>query len=377
MILPKSLLFTLVFLQIMGTAAPAKITFIPTQTFTVSQTPDILASGAFNRDGRTGVAVATKSNSGVTTYVDVSTTPAEKGGPCGDFEDCESHVCLGRLCCEHICPSADHTCGVPGFDGESYRLRDNGETCTYDAECLSAHCTDGVCCNVANCPDGERCSICGLEGVCSKPLMPGEYCCDDDLSCTTGFCTDGLCCRVGVCPEGDVCSPPDGFCNEAPSPTPTPAGQGGHCHVERDCQPGLVCENGVCCNEHCRPGYLCSAEQGGICIRGPAPPTRTPRPTEWFPSATPIPTPTCPPGFIPVGGLCSSASDSCVGDCNQQGTVTVDELVRGVNIALGIAQLRDCPVSDDDYDGQVAADELIMAVNAALIGCPVWVRRSR
>jgi hypothetical protein len=282
--------------------------FLPKLAIDVGASPFAVVAADFNGDGWADVAIGTQSDSKITAYENVSTTPAGKGEPCNDPEDCESDECLGGLCCEEMCPSPNFTCGVPGFEGECYRLRYNGEICSYDVECQSAHCTDGVCCDVANCPDGERCSICGLEGSCNEPLMPGEECCDDDLSCNTGFCTDGVCCRVRVCPEGDVCSPPDGFCMEPPTPTPTRRAQGEDCEVDQDCQPGLVCVDGVCCNEHCRPGYFCSAEQGGVCVRGTPPPTRTPTPTR-IASTTPIvPTPTCPPGFQSSGGLCTSVS---------------------------------------------------------------------
>ena len=59
----------------------------------------------------------------------------------------------------------------------------------------------------------------------------------------------------------------------------------------------------------------------------------------------------------------------CAGDCNDDGTVTVDELVRGVNIALGIAEVKACRLFDKNDDGAVTVDELVSAVNAALGGC--------
>jgi hypothetical protein len=295
--------------------------FLPKFFINVPAGPYAVAAADFNGDGWPDVVLGTQSDSKVTTYLNVSTTPAGPGEPCIDAEDCQSETCLGGLCCEDICPSPDYTCAVPGFEGECYRLRDNGEVCTYDIECLSAHCTDGVCCDVTSCPEGQRCSICGLEGTCHEPLMPGEPCCDDDLSCDPtyckgdgisedhgGCCTDGVCCRQRVCPDGDLCSPPDGFCMEPPTPTPTRTGQGGDCDVDQDCQPGLFCVNGICCNERCKPGYFCSEEQDGVCVKGTSPPTRTPTPTR-IPSTTPIiPTPTCPPGFEPSGGLCTSVS---------------------------------------------------------------------
>ena len=59
----------------------------------------------------------------------------------------------------------------------------------------------------------------------------------------------------------------------------------------------------------------------------------------------------------------------CAGDCNGDGTITIDELVRGVSIALGSNATSACAALDDDGDGSVAINELIRAVNAALTGC--------
>jgi parallel beta-helix repeat protein len=60
---------------------------------------------------------------------------------------------------------------------------------------------------------------------------------------------------------------------------------------------------------------------------------------------------------------------ACVGDCNQDGEVTIDELVAGVNIALGNQPADDCPPLDANDDGAVTIDELIVAVGNALSGC--------
>jgi hypothetical protein len=58
----------------------------------------------------------------------------------------------------------------------------------------------------------------------------------------------------------------------------------------------------------------------------------------------------------------------CVGDCNQDGHVTVDELVRAVNLALGTATTA-CPAFDRNGNGLVTIDELVRGVNSALNGC--------
>ena len=64
------------------------------------------------------------------------------------------------------------------------------------------------------------------------------------------------------------------------------------------------------------------------------------------------------------------AQDACTGDCDADGAVFVDEIVVGVNIALGVAQLAQCSAFDADDSDTVEVDELIQGVNNALNGCP-------
>jgi len=298
---------TRVFARFVRTVMPGP-RFLLKSVYDVANQPYALAVGDFGGDEKPDVVIGTRSDSRVTMLINVSTTPRPPGEVCNNDEDCESEVCLDGICCEEVC-APDSTCAVPGHEGECYPLRFNGEVCTYDIECLSNHCTDGVCCDVAECPGGERCSICGLEGTCNEPLMPGEFCCNDDLSCTTNYCTDDVCCRVRICPEGDVCGA-DGFCVTAPTATPTPLPLGEPCDRDEECQSGY-CTDGVCCTvPNCPPGYYCSSLPSalGECVIGTRPPTRTPTPTR-IPSVPPtLPTPTCPPGFEPSGGLCTSVS---------------------------------------------------------------------
>jgi hypothetical protein len=66
----------------------------------------------------------------------------------------------------------------------------------------------------------------------------------------------------------------------------------------------------------------------------------------------------------------ATAAPSCPGDCNGSHDVTINELITGVNIALGNTGVGTCPAFDRNGDGSVTIDELIRAVNAALSGCP-------
>lgn len=61
---------------------------------------------------------------------------------------------------------------------------------------------------------------------------------------------------------------------------------------------------------------------------------------------------------------------SCVGDCDGNGMVAINELILGVNIALGTASVDDCPAFDENGDGMVGINELVTAVNNALNNCP-------
>jgi len=66
--------------------------------------------------------------------------------------------------------------------------------------------------------------------------------------------------------------------------------------------------------------------------------------------------------------LSMSCSSPCPGDCDGDGTVSIAELIRGVNLALGSPE-EDCSAFDLDGNGTVTVNELIAAVRAALDGC--------
>ncbi|MEO8602194.1 MAG: hypothetical protein ABI629_06430 [bacterium] len=115
----------------------------------------------------------------------------------------------------------------------------------------------------------------------------------------------------------------------------------------------------------------CSVEDDAeMCCGGPvstATPTPTPAaatdtPTLGTPAATATETPTSGPIGV------------CVGDCNDSGTVSIDELIRLVNIALGSAPLcpgvgTGCLAGDANCDCEITVDDIIRAVNNSLNGC--------
>jgi len=46
-----------------------------------------------------------------------------------------------------------------------------------------------------------------------------------------------------------------------------------------------------------------------------------------------------------------TSAAACTGDCNADGVVTVNELINGVNILLGAAEIAQCAACDDQPQG--------------------------
>lgn len=60
----------------------------------------------------------------------------------------------------------------------------------------------------------------------------------------------------------------------------------------------------------------------------------------------------------------------CPGDCDENRTVAVNELMQSVNIALEQAEIAACSAADRDVDLHLRVPELVSAVRSALAGCP-------
>lgn len=96
--------------------------------------------------------------------------------------------------------------------------------------------------------------------------------------------------------------------------------------------------------------------------------TRTAPATAGTPT-TPTRTRTHPRTATAIPSTSSTPFTGCVGDCNGDGTVVVNELVVGVRIALDPGGLALCRAMDANGDAVVSIDELVRAVSLALTGC--------
>jgi hypothetical protein len=77
------------------------------------------------------------------------------------------------------------------------------------------------------------------------------------------------------------------------------------------------------------------------------------------------------PFTIRVSAANGPCGDCCLGDCDSGGTVTVDELIRMINVALGTASLSTCEAGDKNGDGTIDVPEIIATVQTALDRCVV------
>jgi hypothetical protein len=115
--------------------------------------------------------------------------------------------------------------------------------------------------------------------------------------------------------------------------------------------------------------------------------SNTPNPSP-IQSATRSPTPTTAPSNTPTAMASPTESPSatpspsvnpavvCVGDCSLDDEVTIAELLRMVNIALGGASVDTCEAGDSNHDKVVTINEILQAVSRALTGCAIGVPAS-
>lgn len=190
-------------------------------------------------------------------------------------------------------------------------------------------------------------------------------------------------CSLTVHPEGTLEGVTPGcLCRSrtiasAPTPAPSPylyikvTGQNGESHTRFVHLPlaGMTAGTSL---PSCTPTSTPSATEVPTLTGTP---TRTQTPT---PSSTPTKSP--PPTFsatqFPTATLTQSLDATptplpppCAGDCDDSGEVTIDEVIRLVNLALEGGTVG-CRNGDLNHDGVITIEEIITAINAALDGCP-------
>lgn len=296
--------------------------------------------------------------------------PELRAQSCDDFNECTNNdMCNGDECV-----------GTPTSTGSC----DDFDPCTINDRCDASSPTG---CAGSPAPAGTACA--GGCGTC-QPLggipVPGvPLQCTGDVenngdTCDTssfGPCLTGTCqiiasipgfpalafCfpQVRECPAGNncrgACNPQTGQCDTSLSRcfgdcercdnnTCVPANQGNGCNDFNECTPQSKCDT-----------LEVGGQARGLCLAG-------------APSGdTPTPTVTVGVVFTPTATRTQGPPPACVGDCNDDGEITVNEIISGVNIALGNSNVSTCPSFDTSGDGSVTVNELIAGVNGLLNGC--------
>jgi hypothetical protein len=295
------------------------------------------------------------------------------------------------------------TCG----DGDL----DSGEECDLGVlngaagSCCAIDCTfrsaTTVCrASAGACDPAEVCS--GLAALCpADALAPsGAACAPDTNPCTDDVCAGGVACthpnNTAACDDGNACTSGDQCAAGACVP-----GAPLICNACQSCDALLGCSGALCTATATatRTATVTATRTATatptLTATATASPTATVTATPLA-SATPSPTSTVSPTLtatatdtatetatetatdtetptptdtpLPTTSE-TAAPPACAGDCDGDATVAINELVRGVSIALGSAPVDECPAFDADQDGAVSINELIAAVNAALEGC--------
>lgn len=117
-------------------------------------------------------------------------------------------------------------------------------------------------------------------------------------------------------------------------------------------------------SSHARPCFYYHCAE--ISIQGdPATPAATPTPIDPAPVT---PTATSTSAAAPSTATPTSPG-GCAGDCDGNGTVSIDELVVLVAMAFERAPMNACAAGNTDGDERITVGEILIAVRQALGGC--------
>lgn len=225
-------------------------------------------------------------------------------------------------------------------------------------------------------PDGGSCCRVGIDPGCPDLSIKGEDglpCTDDDaialpsvIAATTGTAQASVLSAnllderlgtgsVAVCRTGNDCPNSDEACF---------SGERTPCTDEdSDCRCRINCGSAPCIVEATGVPFDCSLLESE-----PAQPL-TGALVVAFPALNQVIGDTVITGRFAGADPSRTPAFSCRGDCDGDSRTTVDDLMVGVQIALGLKPIDDCPLLDDDASGTTTVDELLWAIYEALEGC--------
>ncbi|HWO09643.1 MAG TPA: hypothetical protein VNN80_09200, partial [Polyangiaceae bacterium] len=188
------------------------------------------------------------------------------GATCAVGEECQSGACAANgqgtaICCAAACGeglfcSSDGgacvACEGNAVECEGNTLR-RCESGTIVATDCPNGCTPGIGCNSLP-PLGFPCDNgqCAAPNVCQPDVTGASRCCSRNCAAENKVCAEsGSCvCEAGQVAAGDDCL----------------LATGDACQNSQDCQPGLTCTDGVCCQEACNGTCERCEPNTGLCV---------------------------------------------------------------------------------------------------------------
>lgn len=300
--------------------------------------------------------------------------------PCDVDDDCTR----GRVCVTGFCAQATPTpTATPTHPAPPTATRRNTAPPTETTdECDSdKDCNDGLFCTIDDCTTSNRCrytsNLCDDGNDCTR-----DDCDEDADECSYRNLNAGISCGVSrgmVCDgRGNCIAPPTATATPTRRPTDTPTRRPTPTHTET--------RRPTATRTHTRLPTPTQTRTHTATRRPTATYTETRRVT-LTPTQTPTrphtATATQPPTATPTRTVIQDTSPTaspsptqtppvlsgCVGDCDGNLQITVDEVLTGVSIALQSLPLSTCPAFDGDQDDAVTVNEVIQAIDAALNGC--------
>jgi len=341
--------------------------------------------------------------------------PREDGTLCRAGNECVSGFCIDGFCCASGACPADEFCNT----GSCQPPASNGMPCASREQCQSRNCVDNVCCSDDRCPLAGSCNVPGYQGQCSVRVPEGDAC-TDSTQCESGYCVIGRCSSlptpVPTPTRPAAASSDSAAATDVASCALMPVSTSGTWPISALAAILLLCARSLISNRvgrgpeailardepgeygtphgkphrswrlACRPGDACAASWRGrslATIATPAPksesrsttsgtagaPTEDPM-RRWIASRMALITSVVGVGLICVASpIACQARTTCLGDCDGDLAVSVDELTTAVNIALGRTALEACARIDGNADGAVSVEEIVAAMANALTAC--------
>ena len=240
---------------------------------------------------------------------------------------------------------------------------------------------------LASAPDGEPLPTTGSDGAVDVVLEPAASIDLGSAAGTAGSTVEfAVTLRLLTAPPADVAGVMNDIGFDPLTPIAVAADGTPACHVGIDSVEGRFAFR----PPGCTPAVDCDAVRALLLPVADSPPIAdgatlytcavaiaADAPPGTYPLSAALPTASGPHGDLVLALASDGAIEvtappppACVGDCDGDGVVAINELLIGVNIVTGAAPLSACRVLDQNGDGTVSVNELVRAVNNALNRCP-------